>query len=405
MSPTNRSRSDTRADRAPVQPEIVRISAGLEEHLPDVVDRIVRRIASEVQFYSDGVSVTDDQIRASVRDNVRALAAALASKRPDLEPARETGRERAEQGAPLPDVLHAYRLGFTEVWAAIVEVARRSRVPAETLLDAATDVWWLHGEFTDALTLAYRETAAELALARARRRSALVEALFTGSPDRDTLWEAAKALGLPWHGVFVVVAAEAPGLAQEGLPDAEALLAARGIGSAWRLYPDIQTGIASLRDAEALPGMIELLERNVRGRTGVSPVYGSLDETPRALHHARLVLGSVPAGAPAVALFEASPVRVLLAAAPDAAAELARSVLGPVLRLPEPDRATLLDTLRTWFDAGGSATETGRRMYVHPNTVRYRLRRVQEYTGRSLDDPRSAAELLAALDSLRYAAS
>ena len=60
-----------------------------------------------------------------------------------------------------------------------------------------------------------------------------MEALFTGgTPDRDTLWEAAKLLRLPWEGVFVVVAAEAPGLAQEGLPDVEALLAARGIGSA-----------------------------------------------------------------------------------------------------------------------------------------------------------------------------
>jgi DNA-binding PucR family transcriptional regulator len=33
--------------------------------------------------------------------------------------------------------------------------------------------------------------------------------------------------------------------------------------------------------------------------------------------------------------------------------------------------------------------------------VRYRLRRLQEHTGRSLDDPRAVAELLAALDALR----
>jgi len=72
-------------------------------------------------------------------------------------------------------------------------------------------VWWLIGEYTQELTVAYREAAAELLLAGARERSALVEALFTGGiPDRDTLWEAAKMLRLPWEGVFVVVAAEAP---------------------------------------------------------------------------------------------------------------------------------------------------------------------------------------------------
>jgi DNA-binding PucR family transcriptional regulator len=76
-------------------------------------------------------------------------------------------------------------------------------------------------------------------------------------------------------------------------------------------------------------------------------------------------------------------------------------VLGGVLDLPVQDRSTLLGTLRAWFEAGGSAVETGKRIYCHPNTVRYRLRRLQEHTGRSLDDPRAVAELLAALEALR----
>jgi len=263
-------------------------------------------------------------------------------------------------------------------------------------------VWWLIGEYTQELTIAYREASAELLLTGERERSALVEALFVGGiPDRDTLWEAAKLLRLPWEGVFVVVAAEAPGLAQEGLPDVEALLAARGIGSAWRLHPDVQTGVVSLRRDDALPVLLDLLGGGVRARAGVSPIYHSLGDTPRALHYARLVLGSLPAGAPVVAQFEETPLRVLAAAAPEAAGALVQAVLGPVLDLPAQDRATLLDTLQAWFDAGGSAVETGKRIYCHPNTVRYRLRRLQEHTGRSLEDPKAVAELLAALDALR----
>jgi hypothetical protein len=263
-------------------------------------------------------------------------------------------------------------------------------------------VWWLIGEYTQELTVAYREAAAELLLAGARERSALVEAVFTGGiPDRDTLWEAAKLLRLPWEGVFVVVAVEAPGLAQEGLPDAEAFLAGRGIGSAWQLHPDIQMGVVSLRHADALPVLLELLRRGVRARCGVSPAYPALGDTPRAVHYARLVLASLPAGVPAVAQFEETPLGVLAAAAPDAAGALVRTVLGPVLDLPDQERASLLGTLRAWFDADGSAAETGKRIYVHPNTVRYRLRRLQEHTGRSLDDPKAVAELLAALDALR----
>jgi hypothetical protein len=395
-----------RAQRARVvlAPEIAEIAGSVRTRLPELVDRVVQRLLAEIEFYRDREVVGVQDLRESVGSNLESMVAQLTTDRPpDLSAPRATGRRRAEQGTPLADILHAYRIGFTEFWEAIVEEGRRSmRAPPDTLVDAASGVWWLIGEYTQELTVAYREAAAELLLAGARERSALVEALFTGGiPDRDTLWEAAKLLRLPWEGVFVVVAAEAPGLAQEGLPDVEALLAARGIGSAWRLHPDLQTGVVSLRREDVLPVFLELLGGGVRARAGVSPIYHSLGDTPRALHYARLVLGSLPAGVPAVAQFEQTPLRVLAAAAPDAAGELVRTVLGPVLDLPDQDRSSLLGTLQAWFEAGGSAVETGRRIYCHPNTVRYRLRRLQEHTGRSLEDPRAMAELLTALDALR----
>jgi hypothetical protein len=401
MRPPGRDRA--RRPRVVLARELAGVAASVRSRLPGLVDRVVRRILAEIEFYRDQEVIGLEDLKVSVGRNLDAMVDQLTTDQPpDLSAPRATGRRRAEQGTPLADILHAYRIGFTELWEAIVEEARRMRAPAETVVDAAGGVWWLIGEYTQELTVAYREAAGELLLAGARERSALVEALFTGGiPDRDTLWEAAKLLRLPWEGVFVVVAAEAPGLAQEGVPDVEALLAGRGIGSAWRLHPDIQTGVVSLRHADALPVLLGLLSGGVRARAGVSPVYRSLGETPRALHYARLVLASLPAGAPAVAQFEQTPLRVLAAAAPDAAGELARTVLGPVLDLPAQDRSSLLGTLQAWFDAGGSAVETGKRIYCHPNTVRYRLRRLQEHTGRSLDDPKAVAELLAALDALR----
>jgi PucR C-terminal helix-turn-helix domain/GGDEF-like domain len=393
-----------RRPRVLLAPEIAEIAGSVAAHLPDLVDRVVERILAEIEFYRDRDVIGLEDLRGSVRNNLESMVGQLTSDRPpDLSAPRATGRRRAEQGTPLADILHAYRIGFAALWEAIVDEARRRpRAPSEMLVDAASVVWWLIGEYTQELTVAYREAAAELLLAGARERAALVEALFTGGiPDRDTLWEAAKLLRLPWEGVFVVVAVEAPGLAQEGLPDAEALLAGRGIGSAWLLHPDIQMGVVSLRHRDTVPLLLELMGRGVRARAGVSPVYRLLGDTPRALHYARLVQSSLPPGAPGVAQFEQTPLRVLAAAAPDAAGELARTVLGVVLDLPVQDRSTLLGTLRAWFEAGGSAVETGKRIYCHPNTVRYRLRRLQEHTGRSLDDPRAVAELLAALEALR----
>jgi DNA-binding PucR family transcriptional regulator len=61
----------------------------------------------------------------------------------------------------------------------------------------------------------------------------------------------------------------------------------------------------------------------------------------------------------------------------------------------------LLDTLEAWLDNGGSAERAANVLYVHANTVRQRLRKLEQYTGRALGDPRAAAELCIALESAR----
>ena len=42
--------------------------------------------------------------------------------------------------------------------------------------------------------------------------------------------------------------------------------------------------------------------------------------------------------------------------------------------------AAQLDTLTTYLEQGSSLEATARMLFVHPNTVRYRLRRVAELT-------------------------
>ncbi|HEX8520250.1 MAG TPA: helix-turn-helix domain-containing protein [Pseudonocardia sp.] len=61
----------------------------------------------------------------------------------------------------------------------------------------------------------------------------------------------------------------------------------------------------------------------------------------------------------------------------------------------------LLRTLAAYVEGGGSLEACARRLYVHPNTVRYRLRRVGEVTGLSPTDPRDAFVLRTALVAAR----
>jgi DNA-binding PucR family transcriptional regulator len=67
------------------------------------------------------------------------------------------------------------------------------------------------------------------------------------------------------------------------------------------------------------------------------------------------------------------------------------SVLGPLLEYDRLHQAELAETLRAYLAADANLTKSARLLNVHPNTVVYRLRRIQELTGH---DPRAMDELL-----------
>lgn len=72
---------------------------------------------------------------------------------------------------------------------------------------------------------------------------------------------------------------------------------------------------------------------------------------------------------------------------------LAQRVYGPLAAHP----SDLLATLEAWFAEGSSVEGTARRLFVHANTVRYRLGRIEDVTGYAPQDPRDAYVLRLAL--------
>lgn len=73
--------------------------------------------------------------------------------------------------------------------------------------------------------------------------------------------------------------------------------------------------------------------------------------------------------------------------------QLVTSVYEPLLAAG----SGLLETLTAYLDTSGSIEATGRLLFVHPNTVRYRLRRIADVTGLSPSDARDAYTLRVAL--------
>lgn len=74
----------------------------------------------------------------------------------------------------------------------------------------------------------------------------------------------------------------------------------------------------------------------------------------------------------------------------DLIAERGDTVNGAVARLIAYDRkhsACLVETLGAWLDAFGDVAAASAAVFVHPNTFRYRLRRLSEVGEIDLGDP------------------
>jgi len=77
---------------------------------------------------------------------------------------------------------------------------------------------------------------------------------------------------------------------------------------------------------------------------------------------------------------------------------LARAALAERVAVPlQAAGGGVLETVRTVLGNGGNLEATARALFVHTNTVRYRLKRATELTGYSATDPRGAWTLQLAL--------
>ena len=76
-----------------------------------------------------------------------------------------------------------------------------------------------------------------------------------------------------------------------------------------------------------------------------------------------------------------------------AALEPFRALIEPLRAHDESRRSDLVLTLKTYFSAGGNASEAADRLFLHRNSMLYRLERIQKLTGLDLRDHREALAL------------
>lgn len=379
--------------------------------LVPLTDRLVETIEQANPGYRTSGLVPRADLWQSCHDNIGRVLELLASAvapdgvTPDVahdpayDAARDTGTRRAEQGLPLDDVLRSFRMGGRLIWEDLLEHAHDA-LAADEVRVVGIRLWEVVDETSAQVAYSYHQHARAAVRADEQLRAELWEGVLSGRANEPGFaHEAARVLDLPVAADLLVVTG-----ADLDPVRAEAALAPHA--SAWVRRTSGVVGLVALRDddpAEALAALGRLAGGDGAVSLGVSGVVAGLAGVEGGFGAAVLALraqesAAEPAG---IASFDDRLPEALLLSSPDVAERLVEVWLGPVLRLPEPVRRSLLETLEAWVRTGGSVTRTAAAVPCHRNTVMNRLRRVGQLTGHPLLESAPPVELDLALRARR----
>lgn len=234
----------------------------------------------------------------------------------------------------------------------------------------------------------------------ARLEALVVDSLLRGDAD-DSLRSRVAALGWAGRGNTFVMVGTVDGEMSD-MRAAELRRAAR------RAASDALVGIQGDRLVVVLGGegnlraqAETLLPRFGDGPVIIGPQVRDLADASRSARAAIAGLRAVPAWPTAprpVLADELLPERMLIGDM-DARRTLLTGVYKPLVKAG----SSLLETLSAYLNEGRSLEATARLLYVHPNTVRYRLRRVTTVTGWDPTDAREGFVLQIAIAAGRLA--
>ncbi|WP_354698195.1 hypothetical protein DSM112329_03860 [Paraconexibacter sp. AEG42_29] len=353
---------------------------------------VLERVLEEIPLYRtlDPVQLADvrETVRIGYEATLELWAAGRLAAPEQLPPFRDNGATRAAEGRPLPLVLRAYRVSGLGIYDYVVDHPEVRLDPEEERNFARLTMAFVD-QLSNEVTLGYVETTGQLANQQGRARREFLEDLLAGrllgAAEVD---ERASTLGLvlPRSPRLIVAA---PRLGDgSGLVD-HARIALRELDRSHQADDDtpfrlqlITRGQLVLIDQAADPAHVRRA-LDAAGLTGVVLTVENLVDLAGAYQQARHVheylRTAVVSAGTVVAGDEASLLAVLAKARGDALTKPATSaILGDLLT---PAHAVLLETLDAYFLTGNSVS-AAHRLGVHAQTMRYRLKRIREITGR-----------------------
>ena len=369
--------------------------AEMRAQLPDVADRTVAAIIDEVPSYQDALSGSMGEIiRNAVQLALGGFLSLAGGRRganpgtptaPAVEGAYQLGRGEARNGRSTDALLSAYRIGARVSWREMSASAVRSGIDADTLAAFAELVFAYIDELSAASVAGHTDELATSGRVRERLLERVAHHLLDGSSTEEVLEAAERADWAQPTTLTAVIVPEAQARPVLGTISGATLQAVD--------RSDLHDRVVLLvPDADGRRRAVLLRALADRGCIAgpTRPwlqVRSSYDRALRA--HLAGLTGDT----------EDHLTRLVLTADPEALADLRARALAPLAELRPAVAEKLTDTLRSWLLHHGRREDVAADLFVHAQTVRYRMGQLRDVYGDRLDDPETVLALTIALSA------
>ncbi|MET0415422.1 MAG: helix-turn-helix domain-containing protein [Actinoplanes sp.] len=374
------------------------VVAPLRRGLPDVAVHTINAITAEVPAYTEAFAgEMGPKIKQAVRVSLGTFLDLVsraagpdpgAPLGPALEGAYALGRGEARSGRSLDALLAAYRVGARVSWRELSGISVRAGQPASTIAHFAELVFAYIDELSAASAAGHADELASTERARMRLLEQLARALVAGEPEHVVRAAAERAEWAPPQTLTVVLT---PGRAARSVPDrldGRTLLLSEPGDLSMLLVPDAH--------GPARAPLLRLLQGHGVVVGPARPWLRARASADRAVR--TLALPGVRTAGRVVDTEDHLTALVLTADA-QALADLRAQVLAPLAGETDASEARLVETLRSWLLHHGRREDVAAALFIHPQTVRYRIAKLREIYGARLRDPAWIASATVALFS------
>lgn len=380
--------------RLDLSPEIVE---ELREVLSRVGEDVVAAVIHEVPSYRDAFSgPMGETIRTAVRVALggfisvasgSSVETTVPATPPAVQGAYDLGRGEARSGRTTEALLAAYRVGARVAWRELSTVAVQAGLAPEGLVEFAALVFAWIDEVSDASVAGHADELASAGRVQRQLRERLARRLVDGA-SAEILDDAAARAGWPPPETLTAVL----------LPKAQVGPVLAQVSPATLELEDLHDDRLDLEELTLLL-VPDAHGRRRRPLLHVLEGRGAMTGPAKPWREAHVsyarALRALAAGLASDT--EQHLVELVLNADPESRADLRAIVLAPLADLRPATTEKLTETLRAWLLHQGRRDEIAAELFVHPQTVRYRMGQLRDAYGDRLDDPATLLALTVAL--------